>query len=78
MASSSVSQDDHDVDKHSYDFAIQSRRAKVRSARANRAVNNPVNNTLSCRGLGNLFRKFYFVFYYLLLFMYMMGDEFLN
>jgi len=44
MASSSVSQDDHDVEQ---EFAIASRRAKVRSARANRAV-----NTLSCRGLG--------------------------
>ncbi|XP_021961018.1 uncharacterized protein LOC110856779 isoform X2 [Folsomia candida] len=44
MASSSVSQDDHDVE---HDFAIASRRAKVRSARANRAV-----NTMSCRALG--------------------------
>jgi len=44
MASSSVSQDDHDVE---HDLLIASRRAKVRSARANRAV-----NTLACRGMG--------------------------
>ncbi len=36
MASSSVSQEDHDVE---HDFAMASRRAKVRSARANRTVN---------------------------------------
>ncbi|CAL8115072.1 unnamed protein product [Orchesella dallaii] len=36
MASSSVSQEDHDVE---HEFAIASRRAKVRSARANRSVN---------------------------------------
>lgn len=37
MASSSVSQEDHDVE---HEFALASRRAKVRSARANRSVNN--------------------------------------
>lgn len=37
MASSSVSQEDHDVE---HEFAIASRRAKVRSARANRSVNS--------------------------------------
>jgi hypothetical protein len=36
MASSSVSQEDHDVE---HEFALASRRAKVRSARANRSVN---------------------------------------
>jgi hypothetical protein len=40
MASSSVSQEDHDVE---HDFAMASRRAKVRSARANRTVNNSFN-----------------------------------
>lgn len=45
MASSSVSQDDHDVE---HEFAIASRKAKVRSARANRAV----NTGMTCRGLG--------------------------
>jgi len=41
MASSSVSQEDHDVE---HDFAMASRRAKVRSARANRTVNNAFNS----------------------------------
>jgi len=46
MASSSVSQEDHDVE---HDFAMASRRAKVRSARANRTVNNAFNSN-SIRG----------------------------
>lgn len=49
MASSSVSQEDHDVE---HEFAIASRRAKVRSARANRSVNTsyPVRGKLVCGG----------------------------
>jgi len=42
MASSSVSQEDHDVE---HEYAMASRRQKVRSARANRAVNSYANQS---------------------------------
>lgn len=48
MASSSVSQEDHDVE---HDFAMASRRAKVRSARANRAVNSYTTAAQPLRGI---------------------------
>jgi len=47
MASSSVSQEDHDVE---HDFAMASRRAKVRSARANRALNTYTTTNSNTRG----------------------------
>ena len=52
MASSSVSQEDHDVE---HDFAMASRRAKVRSARANRAVNTFTITRGWCRVLFHIY-----------------------